>query len=225
MKQYKNIALLCCGLSLSGLAWGQHQVETVAPLKFDFYHSSLLSPSAEGLMSKELDVRMQENRVPNLKGRKAAHAAIGLLGSKYAWGGKDEKKGLDCSGFVLRSYQISKNGSLPRASFDMAKQLPVIKRSDLKEGDLLFFNTQGSGISHVGVYLGGGYFAHAPREGKLSRWDSLNNSYWAHHFKGARRPASLQEASKSNFPLQLASAVKNKDKQEKVKVRKKRKAS
>lgn len=126
--------------------------------------------------------------VPNVLGRKIADSALQLLGSRYVWGGNHEKTGLDCSGFVRRAYQQSVGVSLPRAARDMAHELPRVEKTSLRAGDLVFFQTTGQAFSHVGVYMGGGYFAHAPRKGAVSRLDSLSSEYWGARFRGARRP-------------------------------------
>lgn len=166
----------------------QKQPANPTALKYDFMNSSRGGLSGAELEARQYDLTLQSKVMPNVVGRKVSNNAIKLLGSPYKWGGNSELTGMDCSGFARRSYHLSKNIPLPRAAEEMARKLPIIKKNDLKEGDLLFFNTQGSGVSHVAVYLGGGYFAHAPRAGKLARWDTLKNTYWNRRYLGARRP-------------------------------------
>lgn len=84
-----------------------------------------------------------------------------FLGVKYVYGGTTPK-GFDCSGFVR--YVFKKFGvDLERVASDQARQGTAVKRSELKPGDLLFFDTDGghSNVSHVGIYIGGGKFIHA----------------------------------------------------------------
>ncbi len=108
-----------------------------------------------------------------------------FLGVPYRWGGEDTE-GFDCSGLTMVSYRL--NGlDLPRnsrAQFDAGRP---IKRQGLKQGDLVFFATQGGRrITHVGLYVGDGNFIHAPRAGQTVRIASLDNSYFQRTFVGAR---------------------------------------
>lgn len=114
--------------------------------------------------------------------------ALSLQGTPYRYGKDSPEEGFDCSGFVKHVYQ--KQGVyLPRSAQEMAEVLPNCPVDDLRAGDLIFFDTNGDAYSHVGLYLGGNKFIHAPsqRTGKVLVSD-FNNSYWQKHFTGARRP-------------------------------------
>ena len=115
--------------------------------------------------------------------------AIGLVGTPYRWGGNTPSTGFDCSGLVDYVYRTSAGISLPRTSHDMSRMdVPKITRIDnLDSGDLLFFRTEGSRISHVAIYVGKGRFVHAPNSGGTVRLDNLSNRYWHRHFAFARR--------------------------------------
>jgi cell wall-associated NlpC family hydrolase len=76
---------------------------------------------------------------------------------------------------------------LPRRAEEQAKVTEEINRSDLKPGDLVFFNTMKRTFSHVGIYVGDGKFIHAPRPGKDVRIDDMREAYWQKRFNGARR--------------------------------------
>jgi cell wall-associated NlpC family hydrolase len=91
----------------------------------------------------------------------------------------------DCSGFT--KYVFKKMGvTLARQSKAQYKQGTTVAKSQLKAGDLVFFNTLGNGVSHVGIYMGSGTFAHASSS-KGIHIDQLNNSYYANRFVGAKR--------------------------------------
>ena len=116
--------------------------------------------------------------------------AMGLLGVPYKRGGMSEEKGFDCSGFVRHMFEKSVGLVLPRRAEEQAKVTEEITRSELKPGDLVFFNTMKRTFSHVGIYVGDGKFIHAPRPGKAVRVDDMREAYWHKRFNGARRVQS-----------------------------------
>ena len=116
--------------------------------------------------------------------------AMGLLGVPYKRGGISEEKGFDCGGFVRHMFEKSVGLVLPRRAEEQAKVTEEINRSELKPGDLVFFNTMKRTFSHVGIYVGDGKFIHAPRPGKAVRVDDMREAYWQKRFNGARRVQS-----------------------------------
>ncbi len=81
-------------------------------------------------------------------------------GVKYKYGGKD-KAGVDCSGLTAALYLTVYKKTISSNTKDLVGEVKKVKESDLKEGDLVFFNTNGKSISHVGVYLQNNKFVHA----------------------------------------------------------------
>ena len=81
-------------------------------------------------------------------------------GVKYKYGGKD-KGGIDCSGLTAALYLAVYKKTISSNTKDLVNEVKKIRESDLKEGDLVFFNTNGKSISHVGVYLQNHKFVHA----------------------------------------------------------------
>ena len=139
-------------------------------------------------ISNQLGGPLQSAR--NAFGGKASELvmqAMGLLGVPYDRGGTSEEKGFDCSGFVRHMYEKSVGLVLPRRAEEQAKVTEEISRSELKPGDLVFFNTLKRTFSHVGIYVGDGKFIHAPRPGKAVRVDDMREAYWQKRFNGARR--------------------------------------
>jgi cell wall-associated NlpC family hydrolase len=110
-----------------------------------------------------------------------------LLGVPYRRGGSTEASGFDCSGFVRYLYENSVGQLLPRRAEEQARSTEVIDRSELKPGDLVFFNTMKRAFSHVGIYVGDGKFIHSPRTGKAVKVDDMRSAYWQKRFNGARR--------------------------------------
>lgn len=109
-----------------------------------------------------------------------------FLGVPYLWGGTSRDEGFDCSGLTMTVYRLH-GLDLPRTSQEQFEAGEPIDRAFLKEGDLVFFATRGGHkVSHVGVYIGGGRFVHAPGKGKRIREDSLSNPYYARRYLGAK---------------------------------------
>ncbi len=139
-------------------------------------------------ISNQLGGPLQSAR--NAFGGKASELvmqAMGFLGVPYKKGGTSEEKGFDCSGFVRYMFEKSVGLVLPRRAEEQAKVTEEISRSELKPGDLVFFNTLKRTFSHVGIYVGDGKFIHAPRPGKAVRVDDMREAYWQQRFNGARR--------------------------------------
>jgi cell wall-associated NlpC family hydrolase len=108
----------------------------------------------------------------------AAQIALRYLGVPYVWGGASPS-GFDCSGLVM--YVYAQLGiSLPHYTVAQWNATEPISQSQMLPGDLVFFN----GLSHVGIYIGGGQFVDAPHTGSVVRIDSLGNFGG---FDGARR--------------------------------------
>lgn len=116
-----------------------------------------------------------------------ALAALSLLNSAYAWGGKGPATGFDCSGLVSHVYRVGGGMTVLGNAADLGRQSRPIDRGLLLPGDLVFFNTLGARHSHVGVYVGDGRFVHASNPRTGVRIDVLSNRYYAQRFEGAHR--------------------------------------
>src|SRR5882757_1630282 len=86
------------------------------------------------------------------------------IGTPYHFGG-DSKRGIDCSAFTKELYGKVFNLAIKRNSRDIFSMVAPVGKTDLKEGDLVFFKIHSRKISHVGIYLGDGKFAHASSRG------------------------------------------------------------
>ena len=117
----------------------------------------------------------------------AVLVALSQVGTPYLWGG-EEPGGFDCSGLVQYAYAAA-GLALPRVSQDQYDAGPYLPGSaTLVAGDLLFFGTGPRGVSHVGIYLGGGRMVDAPHTGALVRVEPVDLT--APSYVGATRPSA-----------------------------------
>jgi lipoprotein Spr len=105
-------------------------------------------------------------------------------GTRYELGGST-KEGIDCSAFVQMIYSQLFQILMPRTAREQYSACRKISRTEVKQGDLLFFNTRG-GVSHVGIYLQNNKFVHAASSGGVMISD-VYEDYWVKHFVGAGR--------------------------------------
>jgi cell wall-associated NlpC family hydrolase len=119
--------------------------------------------------------------------QKMINDALRLVGISYRRGGNDAETGFDCSGFVGYVFREALGMILPRTSLDISRAGTPVPKTELKPGDLVFFHTMRHAFSHVGIYLGGNLFVHAPRPGDAVRVEDLRERYWAKRYNGARR--------------------------------------
>ncbi len=117
-----------------------------------------------------------------------------LIGTRYRFGGTSEA-GFDCSGFIGYLFREEAGMNLPRSTREMINvDAPLVARSALKPGDLLFFATNGrrGRVSHAGIYLGDNQFIHSSsRKSGGVRVDSLGDTYWNKTFIEAKRALAM----------------------------------
>ena len=112
--------------------------------------------------------------------------AYSKIGCPYVWGAEGPNS-FDCSGFTSYVFRNAVGVSIPRTSSAQSGYGKTVSKANLQPGDLVFFNTSGSGVSHVGIYVGGGNMIHSPSTGKTVRVTSINSAYYSARFVTAKR--------------------------------------
>jgi peptidoglycan endopeptidase LytE len=114
-----------------------------------------------------------------------ARTALSLRGVPYRLGGADTR-GFDCSGLVQYVFALHGLG-MPRVVRDQVRLGQPVALDALEPGDLIFFDTDGDAVSHVGIVIGGDQFVHAPNSRGVVRVNRLTSGYWAERAVAARR--------------------------------------
>lgn len=137
-------------------------------------------------------------------------SAMDFLGVPYRMGGQSRESGFDCSGFTRHVFERSLGMILPRRASEQANMpgLLQVNQSELKPGDLVFFNTLRHTFSHVGIYIGDNKFIHSPRAGGSVRVEDMRLDYWQRRFEGGRRAPTLNRNSPLG-PLQPTAKANN----------------
>ena len=120
-------------------------------------------------------------------GQQIADFALQFLGTRYVWGGASPS-GFDCSGLVTYVYREVAGITVTRnASGQWRDNGTRIAKSDLVPGDLVFFSSNGSSVTHVGIYIGGDEFVHASQTGVGVIISRLDSTYYLRVWFGAKR--------------------------------------
>lgn len=138
-------------------------------------------------------------------GSEIAALANTAIGTPYVWAGNSLSKGVDCSGLVQQVYGAY-GVQLPRTTYNQINVGAQVGLAQLRVGDLVFFDTDGTvkGPDHVGIYIGGGKFIHAPRTGSTVKVSSLSDSYYSQRFMAGRRIPGVVTSGNDTAPEQLA---------------------
>jgi cell wall-associated NlpC family hydrolase len=120
------------------------------------------------------------------------------IGAPYNYGAESPRSGFDCSGLMYWTFK-NHGETLPRSSRDMwglrnnKGHKRVWNKKNLHRGDLLFFNTSGGGVSHVGMYVGDRKMVHTGSSGGRVRIDRISESYYRQRYVGAVRVPVLRK--------------------------------
>lgn len=142
---------------------------------------SRVAPVAEAPRHMTVEPRVADAAV----GGAIADVAMGMVGTRYRYGGTDPLEGFDCSGLVYYAYGQA-GYRVPRTSQELFRAARKISVGDADPGDLMFFQDQ-TKLSHVGIYLGDGLFVHAPASGQNVTVGSLESAYYQEHLVAVGR--------------------------------------
>lgn len=150
------------------------------------YNGSIGYVSSQYLSSSSTD---SSTSTTSSSVNKVISLAKSLLGKSYVWGAQGPST-FDCSGFTYYVFKNAANITLPRVSQDQSTYGTYVSKSNLKAGDLIFFDTVGpnnGAVTHVGIYIGNGQFIHAASgQGKVVI-NNLNSTYYVNAYVNARR--------------------------------------
>lgn len=115
------------------------------------------------------------------------------LGTPYRYGGTTSS-GFDCSGFTQKVFG-EVGISIPRTSSEQYNKGYAVSKSQLQVGDLVFFNTSGNGVSHLGIFIGDNQFIHASSSKGVMISSIYDPYYWGSKYVGAKRVADFSSAT------------------------------
>jgi cell wall-associated NlpC family hydrolase len=142
---------------------------------------SRVAPVVEAPRQVTVEPRVADEAV----GGAIADVAMGMVGTRYRFGGTDPLEGFDCSGLVYYAYGQA-GYRVPRTSQELFRSARKISVGDADPGDLMFFQDQ-TKLSHVAIYLGDGLFVHAPASGQNVAVGSLESPYYREHLVAVGR--------------------------------------
>ena len=193
-KRYLYIILLICSLSLSSCSFVKNlarnnKEDEAWDIEWD-------SEGGGKPIKHNRDAKHSNKKTAKIPKTELTEYCKDWIGVPHVMGGMS-KQGVDCSGFVDNVYKDVYGISLPRNSQDIEKVVePIDDKTQLKEGDLVFFNSQDGKVNHVGIYIKEDNFIHASSS-KGVMVSNLNEKYWANIYRrGGRHPELKNKKNK-----------------------------
>ena len=159
---------------------------TVSSLQFAQPATALCDSAANAVLKEQPTAKSVEHS-PQTFGHMGTFFSdvVHYFGTRYRFGGQTAK-GFDCSGFVRFMYDKAFNMQLPRSSREMSAIGNKVGINELQPGDLVFFQTHGHQINHVGIFIGNDTFIHSSLSKGITE-DRLKQTYFDKSFAGAVR--------------------------------------
>ncbi len=167
-------------VAIVGFANGQYQIQDANKVIYNIEEAAITLFKSQELANRGAE----RTAISDVK--KLVDAAKSKIGSKYVYATAGPNT-FDCSGFTSWLYKSQLGINITRSSRDQPRAGQKVERSKLQAGDLVFFNTTGKGISHVGLYIGNGEMVHASSYKRGVRIDSINSSYYNPRYVTATR--------------------------------------
>lgn len=145
----------------------------------------LMLTGCAGIQGNDRPDPVISNKVPPRQ--RVVKTATHFLGTPYQFGGATPEEGFDCSGYVAYVFSRSVGLALPHYTGAQIKKGRPVPSSQLLPADLVFFRISKWQPLHVGIYLGGNRFIHAPSEDGAVRVERLDHPYWKPRYRTARR--------------------------------------
>lgn len=198
MKFYKRIAacalsllLLSSSFSTLSVQAAKKNASTLKKVTKRVFKSQTKKTTKKKTITRKSNVKRKYSRGSGYYLAQGDNNAIvdiakSLIGTRYVYGGTTPR-GFDCSGFTQYVYRMA-GVNLPRTASEQSQVGVAVDKSQLKPGDLVFFQTVTNGISHVGIYIGNGNFIHASSGSSYKvKVTSLSSSYYVNRYRGAVR--------------------------------------
>ena len=148
--------------------------------------TSINKDNLEAISSSLAGFMTSPEFVKNMEQDEVMFKFIEYMNTPYLWGGTS-KRGIDCSAFIQTMFYQALGIELPRTSLEHSGVGVPVDNADLKFGDLVFFDTMRKGrVTHVGMYLGNGYFAHSGSKTGVAV-ASLDNEFYTRVYLKANR--------------------------------------
>ncbi|MDY0234607.1 MAG: C40 family peptidase [Gudongella sp.] len=167
-------------VAIVGFANGQYQIQDANKVIYNIEETAITLFKTQEMANRGAE----RTDVSDVK--KLIDAARSKIGSPYVYATAGPNT-FDCSGFTSWLYKSQLGISITRSSRDQPSAGEKVERANLQAGDLVFFNTMGNGISHVGMYIGNGEMIHASSYKRGVRIDSINSSYYSPRYVTATR--------------------------------------
>jgi cell wall-associated NlpC family hydrolase len=183
-------SILLLGLNLSTAQAATHKTHKAKVTHVASKHKAMPKEKVAHVSKKHLEAKPLKTKVASRKKaaslKKVAWNVKQQQGKMYRFGGSSPATGFDCSGLTQYTYKRTAGVQIPRTAAAQYRIASKVSRNTARKGDLVFFQTRGRRIGHVGIYLGSGQFIHSPRPGKPVTTSPLKG-YWARHLVGFGR--------------------------------------
>ncbi|MFA6200021.1 MAG: NlpC/P60 family protein [Bacteroidales bacterium] len=194
-KRYLYSILLICSLSLSSCSFVKNLARN--DREDEAWDIEWDSEGSGKTIKHKRDIKHNNKKTTQIPKTELTEYCKDWIGTPHVMGGMS-KQGVDCSGFVDNVYMDVYGISLPRQSQDIEKVVePIDDKTQLKEGDLVFFNSQDGKVNHVGIYIKEDTFVHASTS-KGVMVSNLNEKYWTNIYRRGGRHPELKNKKNKN---------------------------